>query len=90
MKRQTESARSWFRRRSLFLPGTKTPLAIEDYVWSKDKSRLLIFTNSKQVWRRKTRGDYWVVELKSGTLRKLGGDAPESSLMFAKFAAGWL
>jgi dipeptidyl-peptidase 4 len=70
----------------LIPPGTKVPLAIEDYAWSKNKSRLLIFTNSKQVWRRNTRGDYWVVELKSGTLRKLGGDAPESSLMFAKFS----
>jgi dipeptidyl-peptidase 4 len=66
--------------------GTQAPLPIENYAWSKDKSRLLIFTNSKQVWRRATRGDYWVVELKSGTLRKLGGDAPASSLMFAKFS----
>src|SRR6202044_3112904 len=31
-------------------------------------------------------GDYWVLDLKSGALRKLGGDAPASSLMFAKFS----
>src|ERR1700691_5574438 len=66
--------------------GAKTPLAIEDYSWSKDKSRLLIYTNSAPVWRQNTRGDYWVLELKSGTLRKLGGGAPASSLMFAKFS----
>jgi dipeptidyl-peptidase 4 len=33
-----------------------------------------------------TRGDYWVFDLKGGNLRKLGGDAPEASLQFAKFA----
>ena len=55
----------------LIPPGSATALAIENYAWSNDKSRLLIFTNSKQVWRRNTRGDYWVVEPNSGTLRKL-------------------
>lgn len=70
----------------LVSPGTKSPLAIEDYSWSKDKSRLLIYTHSAQVWRRNTRGDYWVLDLQSGALQKLGGDAPASSLMFAKFS----
>ena len=64
----------------------KTPLAIESYEWSKDKSKLLIFTNSAQVWRERTRGDYWVLNVQSGSLRKLGGDAAASSLMFAKFS----
>jgi dipeptidyl-peptidase 4 len=67
-------------------PDAPAPLTIENYTWSKDKSRLLIFTNSKAVWRRDTRGDYWVVELKNGTIHKLGGEAPSSSLMFAKFS----
>jgi dipeptidyl-peptidase-4 len=62
------------------------PLHIEDYAWSKDNRQLLIFTNSKKVWRLNTRGDYWVLDLASGKLKKFGGDAPESSLMFAKFS----
>ena len=66
--------------------GEKTPLSVEDYSLSPDGHRVLVFTNSKTVWRRNTRGDYWVVDLTSGTLRKLGGDAPASSLMFAKFS----
>ncbi len=66
-------------------PGAK-PLRIEDYAWSPDNRLLLIFTNSKKVWRLNTRGDYWVLDLASGKLTKLGGDAPESSLMFAKFS----
>lgn len=66
--------------------GEKAPLAFENYSWSKDKSRLLLYTNSAQVWRLHTRGDYWVLDLQSGALRKLGGDALASSLMFAKFS----
>ncbi len=62
------------------------PMKIDDYVWSDDNKQLLIFTNTKKVWRLNTRGDYWVLDLASGNLKKLGGDAPESSLMFAKFS----
>jgi dipeptidyl-peptidase 4 len=64
----------------------KKPLTLENYGWSQDGKRLLIYTNSKKVWRRNTRGDYWVLELDSGKLHKLGGSAPESSLMFAQFS----
>jgi dipeptidyl-peptidase-4 len=67
--------------------GDTMPLAIENYIWSPDRNRLLIFTNSEQVWRTNTRGDYWVLDRSSGTLRKLGGaDAKPSTLMFAKFS----
>jgi dipeptidyl-peptidase-4 len=70
----------------LIPPNEKSPLKIDDYAWSKDKSRVLIFTNTAQVWRRNTRGDYWVLDLKPGSLQKLGGDAPASSMLFAKFS----
>jgi dipeptidyl-peptidase-4 len=66
--------------------GEKMPLAIEDYRMSLDGHLVLVFTNSKTVWRQNTRGDYWILDLTSGRLRKLGGDAPPSSLMFAKFS----
>ena len=66
--------------------GESKPLSIQDYAWSEDRNRLLIFTNTKKVWRRNTRGDYWVLDLKDDKLRKLGGTAPEASLMFAKFS----
>lgn len=64
----------------------KKPITIEDYSWSADMNRVLIFTNSKRVWRENTRGDYWVFERKSGVLRKLGNGGPPSTLMFAKFS----
>src|SRR5512138_1455693 len=44
-------------------PGAKSALDIDDYEWSADGKRLLIFTNTKKVWRRNTRGDYWVLDV---------------------------
>ena len=67
-------------------PDATRPLEIDDYAWSSDRARLLVFTNTVRVWRRNTRGDYWVLDVASGALRKLGGVAPTSSLMFAKFS----
>ncbi len=66
--------------------GESKPLKIDDYCWSPDGKKLLIFTNTKRVWRRNTRGDYWVLDLTSWELQKLGGDAEPSTLMFAKFS----
>lgn len=63
-----------------------TPLDIEDYEWSPDHQKLLVFTNSARVWRLNTKGDYWVLDLKNKQLQKLGGKAPASTLMFAKFS----
>ena len=69
---------------SLLVPdGGTSPLAINGYSWSKDRSLLLIYTNSKRVWRRNTRGDYWILDRGSHELRQLGGDAKPSTLMFA-------
>ncbi len=79
-------------------PGGDKPLTIADYVWSDDGSKLLIFTNTRKVWRLNTRGDYWVLSLsakantsgseggKGGSLKQVGAGAPEASLMFAKFS----
>ena len=67
-------------------PGTSQPMSIDNYVWSSDGKRLLIFTNSKKVWRDNTRGDYYVLDIADGKLHKLGGKGPESTLMFAKFS----
>ncbi len=66
--------------------GATAPLNIESYEASADFSRLLIFTHSRRVWRQNTRGDYWVLDRRAHSLRKLGGDAPPSSLMFAKLS----
>lgn len=71
---------------SSFIPeGMEAPLRIASYSWSKDLSKLLIFTNTERVWRANTRGDYWVYDLNEERLFQLGPQLPESSLMFAKF-----
>ena len=66
--------------------GAHKPLEIQSYEWSKDQNYLLIFTNTKRVWRMHTRGDYWVLDRRTGELWQLGGQIPPSSLMFARFS----
>ncbi|MBA6232159.1 MULTISPECIES: S9 family peptidase [unclassified Colwellia] len=67
--------------------GTDKPLTIDNYIWSDDRQKLLIYTNSKKVWRSNSRGDYWLLDIKAKKLMQLGGKKPvESSLMFAKFS----
>ncbi len=70
-----------------FIPeGESKPLELDNYNWSNDNSKLLIFTNTERVWRYNTRGDYWVLNLSTGKLQQLGKGLPGSSLMFAKFS----
>ena len=67
--------------------GATAALTVEEFALTLDEQKVLVFTNTARVWRSNTRGDYWVVDLKAGSLRKLGGaDAKPSSLMFAKFS----
>lgn len=70
----------------LILPEDQVPLEIKDYEWSSDGQQLLLFTNTRKVWREHTRGDYWVIDLDTWRMQKLGGDKPEATLMFAKFS----
>ncbi len=66
--------------------GAKAPLTVSGIQFSADETQALIFTNTKKVWRKNTRGDYWLLHVKSKKLQKLGGDAAPSTLMFAKFS----
>lgn len=72
---------------SLLIPeGQTKPLTIADYVWSDDNRKLLVFTNTRKVWRYHTRGDYWILDLDTRQLRQLGNTLPEATLMFTKFS----
>jgi dipeptidyl-peptidase-4 len=66
--------------------GRTSPLNIRSYAFSADGNKVLIYTNTKKVWRYDTRGDYWVLDLTNNQLRQIGRDRPASSLMFAKFS----
>ncbi|HVS98342.1 MAG TPA: DPP IV N-terminal domain-containing protein [Puia sp.] len=61
-------------------------LAIRDFSFSKDGSKLLIYTNARRVWRYDTRGDYWVLDRTTRQLEQIGRDRPVSSLQFAKLS----
>ncbi len=55
------------------VPGKgEDPLTIDDYDLQLDNGLVIIYTNSKRVWRRNTRGDYWVLTVNSGSLKQLG------------------
>lgn len=62
------------------------PLTIRNFFFSADGSKMLVYTNTKKVWRYDTRGDYWLLNISTKQLRKLGKGLPASSLMFAKFS----
>jgi dipeptidyl-peptidase-4 len=66
--------------------GSQQPLKISYYSFSADKQKILLFTNTMRVWRLRTKGDYWVLDLKNNSLTQLGKSLPVSSLMFAKFS----
>ena len=66
--------------------GQSKPLSVRDYTWSEDNNKLLIFTNTRRVWRQHTRGDYWVLNMESGALQQLGKSVERATMMFAKFS----
>lgn len=67
--------------------GEKEPLTVESYQWSKDGKWLMVFTNGEQVWRSRSRGDFWLLNLETDSLYQLGGENIEAKkLMFAKFS----
>ncbi len=80
-------------RREILVPavrlipsGADTPLSIDDYSWSPDGKVLIVFTNTRRVWRQNTRGDYWTYDLTSGRLQQLGRKFEPATLMFAKLS----
>jgi dipeptidyl-peptidase-4 len=66
--------------------GAASPLLIADYQFTSDQKKVLIFTNTRKVWRLETRGDYFLADLSKATLRAIGKGRAPSSLMFAKFS----
>lgn len=66
--------------------GHDRPLQVQSFDISADGHRLLLFANTQRVWRENTRGDYWLFDKRNGSLRQIGKELPEASLMFAKFS----
>ena len=65
-------------------PGAKQPVAIEEYSFSADGSKLLIFTNSARVWRLNTKGTFYVWDFAARRLKPVS--ARPGYQMFGKFS----
>ena len=72
--------------RQLIHPATGSQLSVAGMQFDATGSQVLIFTNTRRVWRYHTRGDYWVLHLATGRLQQIGVGLPEATLMFAKFS----
>ncbi len=71
----------------LLIPAGRTKaLNIKNFFFSDDFKKILIYTNTKKVWRYETRGDYWIFNFSDSSLKQLGKGQPASSLMFAKIS----
>jgi dipeptidyl-peptidase-4 len=53
--------------------GRTRPIEIEDYTWSDDEKKLLVYTESQPVWRQNTKGKYYVYDVASGRLQAVSG-----------------
>ncbi len=82
---KTDAETILIKKEQLTPPGYKTLLP-QSYSFSKDNTKLLIFTNTVKVWRLNTRGEYWVLDIASNRITQLGKGRPAQSLMFAKFS----
>ena len=84
---QPDEKKTLISANDLIPEGQDEPIGIDSFQVSGDGNKILIFNNTARVWRYKTRGDYWVVDLTSGDVRKLGDKEFEASRMkFAKFS----
>ena len=66
--------------------GKSAPIDVAHFSFSLDQKKVLLFTNTKKVWRLRTKGDYWVFDFNTNVLTQIGKTLPTSSLMFAKFS----
>jgi dipeptidyl-peptidase-4 len=66
--------------------GKTEPLKVAHFSFSLDQQKVILFTNTKKVWRLNTKGDYWIFDFKTNTLKQIGKSLAPSSLLFAKFA----
>ncbi|MGR3857607.1 S9 family peptidase [Chryseobacterium indologenes] len=66
--------------------GSSEALQVQSFQVSPDGKSLLLFADTKKVWRDNTRGDYWIFDKNTKKLLQLGKGLPASSLMFAKYS----
>ncbi len=70
---------------TLYAEDVDRQIAIEDYQYSADGTKVLIYTDSQQVWRYNTKGMYYIYDVEDETLTPLS-DRDKGYQMFAKFS----
>ena len=83
---KTEAETVVVKKESLTPAGATSPLKVQSFDYSIDKAKILLFANTAKVWRYRTRGDYWVMNITNNKLVQLGKGLANQSLMFAKFS----
>lgn len=68
----------------LLIPETGKRMVIEGYQISPDRRTVLLYTDTEKVWRRNTKGYYYLYDLRSKKLTALS-DRELGHQMFAKF-----
>lgn len=59
---------------------------VEDYNFTDDLSTVILFANSRRVWRYNTKGDFFLLNIKDKKIVKVGPDAAPSEVQFAKLS----
>ena len=80
----TGAKQQLLRGADLVPPGGGKPVAIEEYRFSADGSKLLVFTNSARVWRQNTKGTFFVWDFAGKRLAPVS--ARPGYQQFAKFS----
>ena len=62
------------------------PVACQGYEWSDDRTKMLLTTDSKRVWRRNTKAQYSVFDIKSGKVYDLAKGFEHNEMMFTKLS----
>ena len=69
----------------LLASDTGQALELEEYVYNNNRSKILLYTESAQVWRLNTKGYYYVYDIASNTILPLS-DRTKGYQMFAQFS----
>ncbi len=69
---------------TLYAPDVERVVPIEEYAFSEGGEKVLIYTDSKEVWRANTKGYYYVYDVTEETLTPIS-DRDKGYQMFAKF-----
>lgn len=81
----TDSRRTLIDGAALARPDGEGLVSVEDYAYSADGTRALLYTDSERVWRLNTKGVYYVVDVESGDVTPVS-DRARGLQMFAKFS----